>query len=81
MGRKDRILEAIEENPGGWRYEQVASILRSYGFRERTGRGSHRAFSHPKGGTVALVQKGHGSLKGYQVIQATQAIRMSMEDT
>ncbi len=80
MGRKDKTLAAMEANPSGWRYEEVASLLRGFGFTERKGKGSHRAFSHTRGGTVVLVEKGHGTLKPYQVQESTRAIRKSMED-
>lgn len=80
MGRKDKTLAAMEGNPSGWRYDEVASVLRGFGFTERKGKGSHRAFSHPKGGTVLLVEKGHGTLKPYQVEEAARAIRKSMEE-
>lgn len=79
MGRRDKTLAAMEANPSGWRYDEVASVLRGFGFTERLGKGSHRAFSHTKGGTVVLVEKGHGTLRPYHVQESTRAIRKSME--
>ena len=75
MGRKEKTLAAMEANPSGWRYDEVASVLQAFGFTERRGKGSHRAFSHPSRGTVMLVEKGRGTLKPYQVEEAARAIR------
>lgn len=47
MGRADKILSQMETNPRGWRYEEVASLLRSFGFTERKGATSHRQWIHP----------------------------------
>ncbi|MBD0320342.1 MAG: type II toxin-antitoxin system HicA family toxin [Gemmatimonadetes bacterium] len=80
MGRKEKTLAAMEANPGGWRYDEVASVLQAFGFAVRKGKGSHRAFSHPGGGTVMLVEKGHGALKPYQVEEAARAIRNRTEE-
>ena len=58
----------------------MASVLQAFGFTERKAKGSHRAFSHPMGGTVMLVERGHGTLKPYQVEDAARAILKTLED-
>lgn len=79
MSRADKILAAMETNPRGWRYEEVASLLRSFGFRERKGATSHRQWTRLGVSPVTIVA-GQGKVAEYQVLQATRAIRMSMEE-
>ncbi len=79
MGRKDKTLAAMESNPSGWRYDEVASVLRGFGFEERKGGTSHRQWRHPKADPVTLVA-GSGKVAAYQVKQATEAIRQTLED-
>jgi hypothetical protein len=80
MSRHEKTLEAMERNQEGWRYEQVAVMLRAFGFVVRSREGSHRLWSHAYGPTVLLVDKGHGTVRGYQVEQATAAVRQSLEE-
>ncbi len=79
MSRADKILAAMETNPSGWRYDEVASLLRAFAFRERKGATSHRQWTHPRASPVTVVAFG-GKVPEYQVQQATRAIRMSMEE-
>jgi predicted RNA binding protein YcfA (HicA-like mRNA interferase family) len=79
MARADKILAEMETNPRGWRYDEVASLLRAYGFEERKGATSHRQWMHPRVAPVTIVAGGR-KVAEYQVLQATRAIRMSMEE-
>jgi predicted RNA binding protein YcfA (HicA-like mRNA interferase family) len=79
MGRADKILVEMETNPRGWRYEEVASLLRAFGFQERRGATSHRQWTHSGVAPVTIIAGG-GRVPEYQVRQATQAIRTSMEE-
>jgi predicted RNA binding protein YcfA (HicA-like mRNA interferase family) len=78
MSRTDRTLAQMEEQPEGWRYEQVASVLRAFGFGEKKGATSHRQWTHPKSHPVTVVANGK-KVPGYQVKQATAAIRGTLE--
>jgi predicted RNA binding protein YcfA (HicA-like mRNA interferase family) len=79
MRRAEKILAEMETNPRGWRYEEVASLLRAFGFQERKGATSHRQWTHPGVAPVTIIAGG-GRVPEYQVRQATQAIRTSMEE-
>ena len=79
MARRDKTLAAMEADPNGWRYDEVASVLRAFGFEERKGATSHRQWKHPKADAVTMVA-GSGKVASYQVRQAAEAIRQSMED-
>lgn len=80
MSRADKTLAKMEQNPEGWRYDQVASVLRAHGFTLRPNRGgtSHRTWAFPGVDPVTVVDKGHGTVRGYQVEQAVEAIRESI---
>ncbi len=78
MGRADKILAQMETNPRGWRYDEVASVLRAFGFTERRGATSHRQWTHPAAPPVTVVA-GAGKVTEYQVRGVTRAIRRSQE--
>lgn len=80
MSRHEKTLAAMERNPKVWRYDQVAVMLRAFGFVVRSRGGSHRLWAHANGPTVLLVDKGHGTVPGYQVGQATAAVRQALEE-
>lgn len=69
----------MRENPRGWRYDEVAGILRAFGFDTDTEGGSHRVFRHPCGVRVGLIQKGSGTLLPVYVREAVAAIDRAME--
>lgn len=79
MTRAAKTLARMEQNPRGWRYEQVASVLRAFDFTLRSRSGSHRVWSHPGTLPVTVVEKGHGTVPAYQVEQVTAAIRRTQE--
>lgn len=79
MGRKEKTLAAMEANPSGWRYDEVATVLQAFGFTERRTASSHRKWTHPKTDPVSVVA-GSGTVAEYQVRQVTQAIFLTMED-
>lgn len=74
MSRADKRLAQMRANPQGWRYDQVATILKRHGFTTDTSGGSHRVFTHPSGVVVGLVEKGSGTLLPVYVKNAIAAI-------
>lgn len=70
----------MEEQPRGWRYDEVASLLRAFGFTEHRGGGSHRQWTHPRSLPITVVDTGHGTVPAYQVDQATAAVRNTQEE-
>jgi predicted RNA binding protein YcfA (HicA-like mRNA interferase family) len=79
MTRAEKTLQAMEANPRKWRYDEVAAVLRAFGFSERRGATSHRRWAHPTAGAVSVVA-GHYPVSEYQVVQVTERIRASMEE-
>lgn len=75
MARWRKQLAKMRECSKGWRYKQLASILRRHGFKLLPhGGGSHRLFEHPSGRYVGLVDTGKGFLKPVYVEEALEAI-------
>lgn len=75
MARWEKRLADMRTNPRGWRYDQVVSILTPVGFEPpRKPSGSHRAFRHPNGRYVGLVDSGSGTLKPVYVEKAVEAV-------
>ena len=78
LGRGDcqSIRAAFEDSRlrQGLRYREVARWLQRAGFVLASTSGSHRAWKHPSGRLVLLVERGHGDLKAYQVKTAVQTI-------
>lgn len=80
MKRAEKTLQAMEANPANWRYDEVAAMLKAFGFMVRSRGGSHRLWVHPNRPAVLLVDKGHGKVPDYQVGQATAAVRQALEE-
>ena len=74
MGRVEKTLDAMRANPLGWRYDEVARILRAHGFETSSTGGSHRVFKHPCGERVGVLEKGRGTLLRAYVEAAVAAI-------
>lgn len=79
MGKREKRLERMRASPKGWRYDEVAGILESFGFTTDTEGGSHRVFRHPSGERQVLVQKGSGTVLPVYVKNVVQAIDRVME--
>lgn len=47
MTSKWKRHEKIRNNPEDVRFDEAESWLLSFGFRERTGKGGHKVFTHP----------------------------------
>jgi predicted RNA binding protein YcfA (HicA-like mRNA interferase family) len=79
MTRAEKRLHSMEANPNAdWRYDEVAALLRAFGFSEKKGATSHRRWTHPTAGAVTIVAA--SPVSAYQVRQAVERIRASMED-
>lgn len=74
MGRVEKLLARMRENPKGWRYDEIAHVLERYGFATSSRGGSHRVFKHPSGERVGLVDAGSGTILRVYVEEAIAAI-------
>lgn len=73
MGKKEKLLQQMRQNPKNVRYEQLESILLSYGFEKREGKGSHVVFKLP-GQRPLTVPRKKPFLKKIYVENALKAI-------
>lgn len=63
MTKAAKRLAALRASQKGWRYDDLAGILESFGFTtDEKGGGSHRVWKHPSGVRVGLVDSGSGTL-------------------
>ena len=46
MSKQDKRLNKIRNNPRNVSYEELRTILESYGFTFRDGKGSHTVYTH-----------------------------------
>jgi predicted RNA binding protein YcfA (HicA-like mRNA interferase family) len=79
MKRAEKTLQAMEANPQDWRYDEVATVLRAFGFSERKAASSHRRWTHPDVEAVTVVA-GRDRVPEYQVLEVTRRIRTSLEE-
>lgn len=79
MSKAEKRLARMKANPKGWRYEEVAGILKRYGFTTSSAGGSHRVFKHPSGIRTGLLESGSGTLLPVYVEEAVAAIERVRE--
>jgi hypothetical protein len=74
MGKVEKDLAKMRQHPLGWRYDQVARILKAHEFTTDSKGTSHRWFKHPSGIRVGLRDAGSGTLLPVYVEDAIEAI-------
>jgi predicted RNA binding protein YcfA (HicA-like mRNA interferase family) len=75
MAQWKKRLAAMQENQVGWRYKQVARMLKRHGYEPpKNPSGSHRVFRHPSGRRVGLKDPGKGTLLPVYVTNALDGI-------
>ena len=84
MASDAELLERMRQNPIGWRYAELARLLRRAGFLLVGGKGSHRRWKHALGAVVTIVDSAGESKAAYvrEVVQAiTRAQGARSEDS
>jgi predicted RNA binding protein YcfA (HicA-like mRNA interferase family) len=74
----EELLDRMRRHPVGWRYGELARILRRSGFAETGGRGSHRTWRH-KGGMAVTVVDRPGEVKAVYVKAVLAAVERARE--
>ena len=69
MGQHDKLLERLRNRPKDFRWEQLKTLLRGFGYEEERGSGSRRKFYNPNTGVSISLHQPHprNELKSYQV--------------
>ncbi|NJN23875.1 MAG: type II toxin-antitoxin system HicA family toxin [Acaryochloridaceae cyanobacterium RL_2_7] len=71
MGKRDKLIQKFLRRPPSVRFDEVASLLKSFGFIEARVRGSHHTFRRDLDGLIITVPKKHG-----QVVKRTYVIQI-----
>ncbi len=50
VGQHDKLLERLRNRPKDFRWEQLKTLLRGFGYEEERGSGSRRKFYNPNTG-------------------------------
>jgi len=78
VARLEKHIQRLSDSPRSISDRELIGILKSLGFDERSGEGSHRLFKHPRYGHVLTVPH-QDPLKVTYVIQARKIINEVME--
>lgn len=54
MGKADKILEKMRDNPRDWRIDSLKTVARAYGIEWRQPGTSHVTFRHPNGSKLTV---------------------------
>lgn len=74
MGQREKLIDAIRNNPKDVRFDDACRVAAWLGFKGRAAKGSHRAFSRP-GEPVGLnFQNRDGKILPYHAKQLIEMI-------
>lgn len=75
MSKRDKRWAEMQARASGWRFDQVESILRSFGFEVGGSGTSHRTFRHPTAEQVVTIpDHGSGTVLPVYVKKAVAAV-------
>ncbi len=74
MTKAAKRLQKAKNNPKGWRFEELASLYKAFGFEVRSAKGSHHVAVHPDIKTRPTFVKHSGELSEFYVKQAVAVI-------
>ncbi len=78
MGRREKLLAKIRNNPKGVRFEDLTKLLEWYGFELKRVKGSHHAYT--RGCHNLIVPKRKPHLHSYVVKDALKILDELLED-
>ena len=56
MGKIEKLLVKMRNNPQNWKIDDVDRIANHYGFEKRLASGSHITFKHPYLSTILTIR-------------------------
>lgn len=71
---KQEIYKNLKQSPNNIRFEQIIEIAKTFGFRLKGGKGSHRVFSREGIREIVNFQNVKGKVKPYQIKQFLKII-------
>jgi hypothetical protein len=69
MSKRDKLIEAIRNNPRDVGFDDACRVARWLGFTASGGAGSHKAYSRPGEPMLLNFQNRNGKIKPYQARQ------------
>ena len=79
LARLAKRIQAIRQNPKNVSSRKLISVLKSFGFEKKGGKGSHQTFTHPELPNVILTIPNQNPLKVVYVQKVLQAIQPLLE--
>jgi hypothetical protein len=74
MSKRDKLIDALQNNPKDVRFEDACRIAELIGFTWGGGKGAHRAYQRP-GEPIGLnFQNWNGRIKPYQARQLIEMV-------
>lgn len=74
MSQRDKLIDAIKQNPRDVRFDDACKVATWTGFTGSGGAGSHRAFSRPGEPSGLNFQNHNGKIPAYQARQLIEMI-------
>lgn len=81
MGRKRKLLEKLLRLPPEMRYEEVETVLTSFGFQPVRSKGSHHQFRHPRGIMLTVPKMGGQLVKRAYLREVVRALEVATGKT
>jgi hypothetical protein len=74
MTRRQKLIEKIQYNPAGVRFQEICRLAEQMGFPKRGGKGSHIVYEKDGVDEILTFQDRKGMAKPYQVKQLLAVI-------
>jgi len=74
MTRRQKLIEKIQNNPAGVRFQEICRLAKQLGFTKRGGKGSHIVYEKDGVDEILTFQDRRGMAKPYQVKQLLAVI-------
>ena len=74
MTRRQKLIEKIQNNPAGVRFQEICRLAEQLGFIKRGGKGSHIVYEKDGVEEILTFQDRKGMAKPYQVKQLLTVI-------
>ncbi len=72
--KKRKLLKKIIDNPKNIRFDEIVSLIKSFGFKRSRTTGSHHIFVHTMVKELVNLQNVNGMAKPYQIRQFLKLI-------
>ncbi|HBR00467.1 MULTISPECIES: type II toxin-antitoxin system HicA family toxin [unclassified Roseofilum] len=76
MSKLEKLIELFLRDPPEVRFNQVQSLLESFGFEEKRSKGSHHTFRNPDGLKITVPKTGGKMVKRVYVQQIVKLLNL-----